>query len=183
VKVIGTDSRWDLEFTEWCQTVEHRLLRFAYYLCDDRHEAEDLVQITFEKLWKAWPEKSESIRRAYSYAATTLQNAFNDECRRRRLKLAELREEHDQPILDVTQFTSTDLEINLDTAIRNLPDRQRELIYLVHYEGMSLADAADTMGIAAKTAHNYHDLAKRNLKQMLEALVEAGEGRHGQYSP
>ena len=47
----GTDGQ---DFAELVAGSSHRLRRTAYLLCGDWHEAEDLVQTTFIKLYCAW---------------------------------------------------------------------------------------------------------------------------------
>jgi DNA-directed RNA polymerase specialized sigma24 family protein len=42
-------------FDEYVSTRSGVLLRFAYLLCGDRHQAEDLVQETLVKAHRRWP--------------------------------------------------------------------------------------------------------------------------------
>jgi len=58
----------------------------------------------------------------------------------------------------------------LDTvrrAVAALPEAQRELVRLVHWDGFSLAQAAQLTGVSASTARSRYQLARRRLARDL----------------
>lgn len=55
-------------------------------------------------------------------------------------------------------------------AVRRLPDDLRELIALVHWEGFSIAEAAQITGIPASTARGRYQTARRLLAEALMAV-------------
>ena len=57
------------------------------------------------------------------------------------------------------------------TAVRALPDQQREAVLLVYGEGMSHADAASVMGCREKTVSWHLHEAKKRLKTQLQTAV------------
>ncbi|MDV7215776.1 RNA polymerase sigma factor [Streptomyces prunicolor] len=59
----------------------------------------------------------------------------------------------------------------LRPEIKKLPRRQRQIIWLRYYDGMSPKEIADELGIGARTVHNMHSLALRRLR---EALIQQG---------
>src|SRR5437660_12185132 len=51
------------------------LYRYAYWLCRDRHLAEDIVQESFARAWKAWSELRD-FAQAKAWLMTILRNEF-----------------------------------------------------------------------------------------------------------
>ena len=57
-------------------------------------------------------------------------------------------------------------------AFEELPDRQKEAVFLRVFVGLSLREAAREMGIAAQTVESYLEKAYGRLKKSLTAFIE-----------
>ena len=162
------------EFEEFVRGSLKRLLGRAVWLCRQRHLAEDLVQETYLRLWKAWLVRADTITDKSAYANMILTNVYRDFYRQKRA------EESSEIVPEIPVGLGEEKDVRLDTlqcAINELPPQQREVIYLHYYEGHSLADTAAAMGIAAKTAHNYHTLAKNRLRELCARDPVTATGR------
>jgi RNA polymerase sigma factor (sigma-70 family) len=150
------------------------LLKNALARCHDWHLAQDLVQETFIKLFRSWPDRAPIITSGRAYAAKVLINCHLDEIRRRKARVQEISDDLVTSIpggpIEPMQVPS-DLDIEVRRAVRDLPQQQRDLVYHVYYEGLSLAEAAKVMGLGPKTVHNYHSLAKKKLGACLSYLA------------
>lgn len=84
--------------------------------------------------------------------------------RARRLALAgRLRDELATRPVDV----SGDDVVAVRQAVALLPEVQRELVRLVHWDGFSLSEAATITGVSASTARSRYQLARRKLAREL----------------
>jgi RNA polymerase sigma factor (sigma-70 family) len=61
-----------------------------------------------------------------------------------------------------------DSALALRAALERLPERQREVLHLVFYQDMSIADAADVMEITVGSARTHYERGKARLRVALE---------------
>lgn len=60
-------------------------------------------------------------------------------------------------------------------AMNSLPSRQREVLHLVFYEGLTIAEAGVTMGISIGSARTHYDRGKKRMKTLLQDEATARE--------
>ena len=148
-----------------------RMVRLAVLLVDDPSTAEDVVQEAFTGLHRHWAGLRDEAA-AVAYLRTAVVNGSRAVLRRRRTardyvpphqvnarsaeSLAMLSAEH-QAVVD---------------ALGTLPPRQREVLVLRYYGGMSEAEIADATGISRGTV-------KSTASRALDAVQRAMAGRPG----
>jgi RNA polymerase sigma factor (sigma-70 family) len=150
-----------------------RLFKMALMRCRNWQMAEDLVHDVFVKLFRKWPELKSPI--TSSYAARALVNCHVDEIRRRQARVSEVHDDVDQllPADGPSPPGPSDRDAEVRDAVRALPEQQRNVIYYVYYEGLSLAETAKVMRLGPRTVHNYHSLAKQKLESGLAHLARS----------
>lgn len=132
------------EFADYFVARSISLRRLAFALCGDWHLADDLVQHTFLQLYRHWRRIESATLDAYS--RRILVNAFLSHRRRYRREQV-VAEPPSGAAPDPAEPRSDDLA----AALAELPPRQRALVVLRHLEDMSVADAAELLGIAEGT--------------------------------
>ena len=146
------------------------LLRTCYLLLRDAALAEDAVQETFLKAWRAHgayrqeaSEKTWLMRIAVNTCRDMLRGGW---FRRmdRRVDMAELPE-------PTEAFTEPD--DTLAHAVLSLPDSLRQVITLRYYQGMSVQEVADVLRVHRRTVHYRLDKAERILRDALEDWYHA----------
>jgi RNA polymerase sigma-70 factor (sigma-E family) len=137
-------AAWDDDFSEYFVSRGAKLRRMAYMLCGDWHEAEDLVQATFVRLYRRWRSLREETLDAYAYR--TLVNVF---------LTGRKRSQREQVAADIPESAAQEaisgVRVDLARALAELPPQQRAAVVLRHLTDMSVAEVADMMGVAEGT--------------------------------
>ena len=163
------------DFEEFAVAALPALLRFGVVLTGDRHRADDLVQTALVKTMRRWPHIDHSQPAAYVRRAMV--NTHLSWWR------ARSRESTMPDTFDVAApgdaSASYDDQDQLARALAVLPPRQRAVVVLRYYEGLSEAEIADVLGCARGTVKSQSSKALRTLRRALDAphpshdLVEA----------
>ena len=130
-----------------------RLRRFARALTGNVADADDLVQITVERALMRI-EQFQAGTRLASWMFSILRNAWIDEgrTRARRMKIFAPAERGEQIGGGGEAEVHAKLEADdVWTAMRKLPDEQREAVALVCVEGLAYREAADALGVPIGT--------------------------------
>lgn len=130
---------------------------------------EDAADLYGEMMLTAWkrihklPESSERQRMwLFVIAANTLSN--HRRTASRRLELTERLRHH---VAAVTPAPENDHAVR--DAVSRLPQAQRELVMLVHWDGFAIVEAAELLGLNPSTARSRYAAARELLR---DALVD-----------
>ncbi len=152
-----------------------RLRRSARALRGDRAAADDLVQDTLERAWSRLEQwRPGSDLRAWLFGI--MHNLRVDQLRRHTLQTQAVDDgDCDLP----TRPTQTDgLELkDLESALNQLPDEQREVVLLVALEDMAYADIAAMLDIPAGTVMSRLARGRERLRQIMAGLADTPASR------
>jgi len=146
-----------------------RLRRYAYALTGARHDADDLLQSTLERLLvKGVPEAVEVDK----WAFRVCRNMWIDEIRARRVRSAVALEESGamEQTFDGENALMSKLALaEIGDAMDELPEEQRAALSLVVLEGLSYAQAADVLETPIGTIMSRIARARAALSKALRA--------------
>ena len=141
---------------------------YAWHMLGDRAEAEDVAQETFIRFMKKAPGWRPGAARLRTWLLRVAINLCLDRLRARRPR-AELNVEFDAA-LEAEPGGVARIDGGIDhrravrRALRELPERQAGAIALVHYLGLTNAEAAETMGVNPQTVRSMHHKALVKLR-------------------
>jgi RNA polymerase sigma-70 factor, ECF subfamily len=159
------------------------MYRVALRLTGDGAAAEDLVQDTVLRAFRAWGTFRQGTN-ARGWLLTILRNTFINDYRRRRraptqvdLDVAEQAapsDDHSGQDPEGEFFHSL-VDDRIVAAIDGLPVEFREVVVLSDVEGLGYAQIAETLGVPVGTVKSRLSRARRLLRAtLLEYAIEAG---------
>ena len=157
-------------FSEIVHRHSKRFYSIAYRLLFNKHDAEDIVQEAFLRLWEKselWNPNREAKFTTWFYKVVV--NLCIDHNRKKttvplteEIKTTD-KTDGQEGILNKKQ--SQDI---LNRCIQELPERQQLALNLCFYEGLSNQEAADIMGVKIKALHSLIMRAKTTLKEKVK---------------
>lgn len=157
------------EYNQAVNNFSDGLFRFVLKNIRDIHKAEDIVQDSYEKLWKN--VDNVNFEKVKSYLFTTAYHTMIDRIRKEKrssfsedLNLKEQSHENNY----------SDLKEILDEAIKQLPELQRVVLLLRDYEGYSYKEIGEMVKLSESQVKVYIYRARVFLKKYIgkvEVLV------------
>jgi len=139
---------------------QNRVFAFGLALTGNRHEAEEIAQDAFLKVWERW-DRVASLDEPGGYLYRTAMNVFRS--RRRRSAVALRRAVRQLPRDDELEAVEErDVVIR---ALAGLATRQRAAIVLTDLLGMSSEEAGEALGIRGGTVRVLLGRARAALRQ------------------
>ena len=161
----------------WVQLVDRHLASVvsqAWYMLNDRDDAEDVAQEAFLRLMKKVRDWRPGGPRLRTWLHRVTVNLCID---RRRIQRPEELETLPESAMPGTEHGAVDHGLDLEHTVRaslqTLNDRQRAAMILVHYEGFSNIEAATILGLSVDALESLLARARRAIRRELEDV--AGE--------
>lgn len=148
------------------------LLRFAYVLCGDRYQAEDLLQDVLLAMYRKFPDRL-PLDNPVAYARRALANTNISRARRRASSEVIVQVVPDHGVTDAHDPAERDA---LWRALRGLPDRQRAVLVLRFYADASDDDIAATLGCRRGTVRSLASRALAALRTDSTLDIDSPDG-------
>ena len=159
------------------------LYRVAMRMLSDGHEAEDVVQECFVRLWQHAPRWQPSGAGLVGWLHRIAMNLCFDRKRRFRVVTTpELPDMADEAPLADEIIASEQAHGAVANALADLSERYRAALVLCYYEGFTNALAAEVLALNIKAMESLLFRARRQMRDLLEARdvawrdVAAGAG-------
>ena len=159
-------------FTDWYRREWREVVGLGYVLTGNRAVAEDLAQDAFAAAERKWATVS-LLDRPGAWVRRVVVNKSVSRLRRLGAERRALQR------MGRNDLSTTDLDIDAQiaevwAAVRGLPRRQAQIVALVHFDGMTVTEAAELVGCGRETARTHLRRGKTTLAQRLGI----GEERH-----
>lgn len=144
------------------------LLRYGHALTGNPHDAADLVQSVLEKIGSRWSDVQRKTGDPMAYIRRSMANAHISVWRRTRKEslVADLPDRGGYAEPDPFEHEP------LWSALRRLPPRQRAVIVLRYYEGLSEIEIARSLGVSPGTVKSQASKAMTSLRTKLTPIGE-----------
>lgn len=151
---------------DWMRTYGTAILRTCFVILSDACEAEDAMQDTFLRAWRAMDTFEQ--RNGASVKTWLMRIAINvcrDYQRKRWFRHIDMRHALEDLPQGMMTVLPEDRELMLD--ILRLPDDLKKPLTLYYYQDMNLQETADALGISKSTVHTRLKKAEQALKLSL----------------
>ncbi len=150
------------EYNECVRTYADNVYRFILKNLKHEEDARDVVQTSFEKMWRNRDEIDPT--KSKSYLFTVAYHQMIDHIRK--VKRVQLREEFSEQTR-VQDRPASNLKKVLEEALSRLSETQRSLVLLKDYEGYSYDEIGQIMGLSESQVKVYLHRARVQLKEYL----------------
>ncbi len=163
-----TPPSWD----EIVRTHSSRVYRLAYRLTGNRHDAEDLTQEVFVRVFRSLSTYTPGTFQGWLHRITT--NLFLDLARRRqRIRFDALPDDAPERLpgsepSPAQAYDDRHLDADIQAALEALPPEFRAAVVLCDIEGLSYEEIAATLGVKLGTVRSR---IHRGRSQLREALA------------
>jgi RNA polymerase sigma factor (sigma-70 family) len=167
------EPEWNLPtWEDIVRTHSTRVYRLAYRLTGNPHDAEDLTQEVFVRVFRSLSSYTPGTFEGWLHRITT--NLFLDWARRKqRIRFEGLGDEmaHRLPGSGPTPaeaFDDTHLDDDVQAALKALPPEYRAAVVLCDIEGFSYEEIAATLGVKLGTVRSRIHRGRAQLRTALE---------------
>ena len=162
----STMPSWD----ELVRQHADRVYRLAYRLSGNQHDAEDLTQETFIRVFRSVQNYQPGTFEGWLHRITT--NLFLDMVRRRgRIRMEALPEDYDRVPADEPNpeeiYHDSRLGPDLQAALDSLPPEFRAAVVLCDIEGLSYEEIGATLGVKLGTVRSRIHRGRQALRDYL----------------
>lgn len=146
-----------------------RIFAASYRMLGERAGAEDAVQETFLRLWKTAARWKPQGAKFETWLYKVAMNVCLDKLRKRGREAPEeaAPERADSAPRADEQLISEERRAAVETALADLPERQRQAITLCHYQELTNIEAADIMEISVEAVESLLARGRRALRDAL----------------
>jgi RNA polymerase sigma-70 factor, ECF subfamily len=134
----------------------------------DDAEAEDVAQEAMLRLWRSADRIEVGPYGVRPWLRRVVSNLCIDRVRAgRNTTVVDEVPEQPQPAIQHISMERREAALQVDAALKQLPERQRLALTLFHYEGLSQIEIGETMGISDEAVESLLARARRTLKTAL----------------
>lgn len=163
----------DAGYSEYVAANADKVRFTAYLLCGDWHEAEDLAQSAFVRLYLAW-SRIDHTEPVNAYVRKIVTRTYLNERRRIWRKLERLTSTPPEP--PPVPGLAPEQRMLLMSALARVPRRQRAALVLRYWEDLSLVETAAALGCSVGNVKSQCARGLQRLRDLLPSDMAEGGG-------
>jgi RNA polymerase sigma-70 factor, ECF subfamily len=164
VMVEAVETEHAQAFEDFFDAHYERLLRVLYLSTGNPHEAEDLAQDAFVRVYERWPRVGR-LENPAGYLYRVALNAHRSRSRRMRVAARKALRLRPEPPADAHE--AADDRVTVRRALATLPAGQREAVVLVEWLGLTDAEAGEVLGLTPGAFRTRLHRARSALRDLL----------------
>ena len=160
-------------FEQAYERYKGKMIALAYNITGSYHDAEEAVSTAFFRIAENFRKikKLEPRKRAAYYCVITKNCAYD--IHRERGRRGEIPLDDDEEITDVSPDVSDEVLSDygyerIIEAIRSLPEKYAQALYLQNVTGLSISEIAANLGQSESTVRKRLERARQKLREILE---------------
>ena len=159
VDLPSRDAEAWARFDTFFEEEGDRLFKALYFVTGNRHDAEELTQDAFLKLWERW-DQIDRIEDPTAYLFRVALNAFRRRRRRAAMAVRKL-----TPVTELPDaFEEAEMRADVRQLLLGLTQRQRAALLLVDLLGYSSEQAARILRVRPSTVRSLATQGRRALR-------------------
>lgn len=165
------DAEREALLTAWVDRYSDSLLRMCFISLRDWALAEDALQETFIKAWRAMPQyEHSSIRNERAWLSRIAVNVCRDLRRTRWMRHVDAAQALE--MLPPSQLAVEPEDRTLLLDILAMPEKYRQVLILYHYQRLTMREVAQVLGADVSTVHARLKKAEGMLRRELTEEVD-----------
>jgi len=150
------------------------LYQYGLKICDDASTLEDCIQDLFTEMWNKKPNQNIQSIKGYLLQALKYKIYKTFRNKKSTLDIAHVNDEHFELSHETFLIDADEHNEKLKQVLRalnQLPSRQKEIIYLKIYKGLSYEEISEVMGINYQVVRNLLCQALKTFRKLLIGLA------------
>ena len=171
-KLIDRTAKGNTEaFGEIYDILVERIYRYLFYLVGDKMTAEDILQETFVKAWRAIQSSKVKSQTFIPWLYRIAHNQFVDTIRKNRRHLSTMEKVENSYVTRVPDYVVDAEQRDLLKVVDTLPRMQKQVIILKFIEGLSNLEIGQVVGKSQGAVRILQMRALTSMRQQLAAEV------------
>ncbi len=173
-RAVAAETVREQRFMLWVETYSDAILRTCFVYLSNVQDAEDAMQDTFLKAWKAMEQFEErNGANEKTWLVKIAINVCHDYHRSKWFRKVDLQKALED--LPARYLSVEDADVSLTMDVMRLPEKLKQVILLHYYQELTLRETAEVLGIAASTVHSRLKNAEQHLKINLTGGTDDGK--------
>jgi len=156
------------DWADWLDQHGAALVLLARQSLASRADAEDVVQEAFVRFWRSRQRATDPVAYLYGCVKHCALDWQRGRMRRAKREQAVARPEAEAEAMFTMPLEQNERRAIIETALRGLPEEQREVLAMKIWGGLSFPQIAEALGIPTNTAASRYRYALAELREHLE---------------